>query len=138
MSWSVCASTNDEKVEKEKRLIDNSLVLKKKTLNAHGAQKEEIAGIIDRRIGVRIREVHFQPGMQKELTQRWTTHGCRWVLDQEQGRSVRRNERAFPPAGESIKGKVKLRERNQHGGQRCRSIDDKAEGAGGEDPEHEP
>ena len=39
---SVCASTNDEKMEKEKRPIDNRLVLNKKTLNAHGAQKEEI------------------------------------------------------------------------------------------------
>ena len=61
----MCASTNDEKMEKEKRPIDNRLVLNKKTLNAHGAQMEEIAGIIDSRIGVRIREVHFQPGMQK-------------------------------------------------------------------------
>ena len=33
--------------------------------------------------------------------------------------------------GESIKGKVKSRDRNQHGGQRCSSIADKAEGAGG-------
>ena len=61
---SVCASTNDEKMEKEKRPIDNRLVLNKKTLNAHGAHKEEIEGIIDSRIGVRIREVQFQPGMQ--------------------------------------------------------------------------
>ena len=40
--------------------------------------------------------------------------------------------------GESIKGNVKSRDSNQHGGQRCSSIDDKAEGAGGGDPEHEP
>ena len=40
--------------------------------------------------------------------------------------------------GESIKGKVKSRDRNQYRGQRCSSIDDKAEGAGEEDPEHEP
>ena len=53
----MCASTNDEKMEKEKRPIDNRLVLNKKTLNAHGAQKEETAGIIDSRIRVRIREV---------------------------------------------------------------------------------
>ena len=59
----MCASANDEKMEKEKRPIDNHLVLK--TLNAHGAQKEEIAGIIDSRIGVRIREVQLEPGMQK-------------------------------------------------------------------------
>ena len=32
--------------------------------------------------------------------------------------------------GESIKGKVKSRDRNQYGGQSCSSIDDKAEGAG--------
>ena len=51
-------------MEKEKRPIDNRLALNKKTLNAHGAQKE-IAGIIDSRIGVRIREVQLQPGMQK-------------------------------------------------------------------------
>ena len=63
--WSVCASTHDEKKEKEKRPIDNRLVLNKKTLNAPGAQEEEIAGIIDSRIGVRIREVQFQPGMHK-------------------------------------------------------------------------
>ena len=40
--------------------------------------------------------------------------------------------------GESTKRKVKSRDRNQYGGQRCSSIADKAEGAGGEDPEHEP
>ena len=39
----MCASTNDEKMEKEKRLIDNRLVLNKKTLNAHGAQEVEIS-----------------------------------------------------------------------------------------------
>ena len=60
----MCASTNDEKMEKEKRPIDNRLVLNKKTFNAHGAQ-EEIAGIIDSRVGVRIRKVHFHPRMQK-------------------------------------------------------------------------
>ena len=38
----MCASTTDEKMEKEKRPIDNHLVLSKKTLKAHGAQKEEI------------------------------------------------------------------------------------------------
>ena len=36
----MCASTNDEKIEEEKRPIDNRLALK--SLNAHGAQKEEI------------------------------------------------------------------------------------------------
>ena len=39
---------------------------------------------------------------------------------------------------ESIKGKVKSRDRNHFGGQRYSSIADKAEGPGGEDPEHEP
>ena len=32
---------------------------------------------------------------------------------------------------------LKSRDRNQYGGQRCSSIDDKAEGAGREDPEYE-
>ena len=64
MRGSVGASTTDEKMEKEKKPIDTRLVLKKKTLNTHKTQKEEIAGIIDSRIGLRIREVQFQPGMQ--------------------------------------------------------------------------
>ena len=53
---SVCASTNDDKMEKEKRPIDNRLVLNKKTLNAHEAQRKGTAGIIDSRIGVRFQE----------------------------------------------------------------------------------
>ena len=65
--------------------------------------------------------------------------GVDGFLIRSRRRKVRSNERAFPPQqGESIKGKVKSRDRNQYGGQRCSSIADKAGGAGEEDPEHEP